>query len=206
MRSDVRVGGKEVVAVHVVLRDVSALTFPVAEIRNALILGEYGQMVIVNDADIVSTALRFLGNASSNISQERRCRIAEHLNRDVKVLVEDKVQLREAAPLLFGRTFDKVAKDHVDAERSLRKSTGHQPTSKPKRFISDQRWWRSQATQTRRKQSSPTRLQDQKDPPAATSAPSASAQLRAAKQPHSESCGTISSTITKRSLGLSATS
>ncbi len=62
-------------------------------------------------ADAVHTALRFLGNASSSISQEKRLRVAEHLNRDLKVVVEDESHFKEAAPMLFGRTFDKPIKN-----------------------------------------------------------------------------------------------
>lgn len=80
--------------------------------------------------DAIKQAVRSVGNATAQISQERRKRIASHLNSDVQDLVTDEEQFKSAPPLLFGKDFDKAVKEHVDTVKSLRKTTRpHQPSS-----------------------------------------------------------------------------
>ena len=71
--------------------------------------------------EAATQALRFLGNAHSHISMERRRRVVAFLNQDLQPLVEEPDRFLTAAPLLFGRDFEKSAKDHVDLVKSIRK-------------------------------------------------------------------------------------
>ena len=73
-------------------------------------------------------ALRFLGNASAHIAQERRRRVLKELNRDLEGLAEDEDgEFAEAAPLLFGDGFAKKSKEHIENVRALRKTTSKPP-------------------------------------------------------------------------------
>ena len=90
-----------------------------------------GSLSTKNVVNATRQAIKFLRNASSHIAQERRRKIAGYLNSDVRVLVEDEDQFVDAAPMLFGKNFDKAVKEYVDAVKSLRKSYGngrHQST------------------------------------------------------------------------------
>ena len=72
-------------------------------------------------ADAAAQALKFVGNTHANISTERRKRIVEHLNKDLRPLAEETDRFTTAPPLLFGKDFEKAAKEHVDSVRSIRK-------------------------------------------------------------------------------------
>ena len=71
--------------------------------------------------EAATQALRFLGNAHSHISTERRRRIVAFLNKDLQPLVEEPDRFLTAAPLLFRRDFEKSARDHVDSVKSIMK-------------------------------------------------------------------------------------
>ena len=71
--------------------------------------------------EAATQSLRFLGNAHSNISSERRKKVATNLNKDLRPLVEEPERFSKAAPYLFGRDFEKSAREHVESVRSLRK-------------------------------------------------------------------------------------
>ena len=91
-------------------------------------------------AESAQQALKLLGNASANISRERRQKATQHLNPELATLVDDEESFKDAAPMLFGKTFDQRAKDHIDAIRSLKKTSslprgqsfqrGHPPMSR----------------------------------------------------------------------------
>ena len=72
--------------------------------------------------EATTQALRCVGNASAQISQERRKKISTHLNSDVQDLISDEDQFRTAAPMLFGKQFDKSVEEHVDSVKRLRKT------------------------------------------------------------------------------------
>ena len=72
-------------------------------------------------AEAVTQALRFLGNASAAISQERRRHVADCLNKDLRPLLEEDDRFKEAPPFLFGKEFERSAKDHIDSMKSLRR-------------------------------------------------------------------------------------
>ena len=80
-----------------------------------------GRLTPATAAEAATMALKFLGNASAQISTERRKRLVAHLNPDLKPLVEGQESFKSAAPLLFGKDFAKTAKEHVDSVKSLRK-------------------------------------------------------------------------------------
>ena len=86
-------------------------------------------------ADAATAALKLLGNASANISQERRHRVTADLNRDLKDLIEETEHFKNAAPLLFGRSFDQMAKNHVEAVRSLRRTVQSSFPPRQNRFF-----------------------------------------------------------------------
>lgn len=72
--------------------------------------------------------LVLLGNASSHFSHERRLKILENLNPDLKSLAEDE-DYSKAPPFLFGKGFEKLAKDRADAVQCLRKATSSSSAS-----------------------------------------------------------------------------
>ena len=90
-------------------------------LSNLLEIKQAGKLTPEAAADAATQALRFLGNAGSNISTERRKHVVAHLNKDLRPLVEESERFSEAAPLLFGKDFEKSAKEHVDFVKSLRK-------------------------------------------------------------------------------------
>ncbi len=93
---------------------------------------QQGSLTAESATEAATRALRFLGNASATISADRRRQVAEHINKDLKPLLEDEEQFKEAPPHLFGRDFEKSAKEHMDSVRSLRKIA--QPQNKPQFF------------------------------------------------------------------------
>lgn len=95
--------------------------------------GQKGTLTPEVAAEAATQALRFLGNASASISLDRRRQVAEHINKDLKPLLEDEDRFRDAPPLLFGRDFEKSAKEHMDSVRSLRK-IAQQPQAKTQFF------------------------------------------------------------------------
>ncbi len=103
---------------------------PLAAILEEAAKGNLSPRVAVEAA---TTSLRLLGNASANLSQERRRRIVVDLNKDLKDLIEDPDHFKEAAPMLFGKAFDQVAKNHVDAIKALRRVT--QPGNRQSQFF-----------------------------------------------------------------------
>ena len=51
----------------------------------------------------------------------QRRKATQHLNLELVTLVDDEESFKDAAPMLFGKTFDQRAKDHINAVRSLKK-------------------------------------------------------------------------------------
>ena len=70
----------------------------------------------------IQLSLRILGNASAQISQERRTKALSRLNPDLKSLVEDE-DFSNTAPNLFGAGFEKKAKERSEAVTCLRKAS-----------------------------------------------------------------------------------
>ena len=71
-------------------------------------------------------AMRFLGNASSAISSERRRRVADYLNNNLRPLIEEEEYFQNDPPFLFGKDFKREVRDHVESIKSLRKLTPYE--------------------------------------------------------------------------------
>ena len=69
----------------------------------------------------IQLALRILGNASAQFSQERRSKALARLNPNLKPLVDDE-DFSKSAPFLFGPGFEKKAKERSEAVTCLRKA------------------------------------------------------------------------------------
>ena len=67
-------------------------------------------------------ALMLLGNASTQMAKERRKKVTKDFNRDLMSLAEDLEMFEEAALLLFGASFEKKMKDHLESLKCLRQS------------------------------------------------------------------------------------
>ena len=63
-----------------------------------------------------------LGNASAQMAKERRKKVTKDLNKDLMSLAEDPEMFEEAAPLLFGASFETKMKDHLESLKCLRQS------------------------------------------------------------------------------------
>ena len=70
-------------------------------------------------AETAAKAVKFVGNASVAISQERRRQAGAFFNEDLKPLIEEQEYFTEAAPLLCGREFLSTAKSHADSVKEL---------------------------------------------------------------------------------------
>jgi len=73
-------------------------------------------------AETAQQALKLLGNASATISADRCQKGSHYLNRELTPLVKKQATFTDAAPLLFGKGFDKQAKEHLDTLRSFHRS------------------------------------------------------------------------------------
>ena len=61
----------------------------------------------------------------------QRHKATQHLNLELATLVDDKESFEDATPLLFGKTFDQGAKDHINTLQDLLK--------KPRLFLNVQK-------------------------------------------------------------------
>ena len=84
-------------------------------------------------AETTAQAVKFVGNASAAISQDRRRRAGAFFNEDLKPFIEEQEHFTEAAPLLFGREFLSTAKSHADSVKALDRLSqkGNQRQSRP---------------------------------------------------------------------------
>ena len=74
-------------------------------------------------AESAQQALKLVGNASAHISTERRQRASQCLNKELSTLVENESTFDDAAPFLFGSSFQQKMKDHVEALRNLKQAS-----------------------------------------------------------------------------------
>ena len=77
-----------------------------------------GELVI----SAIQQSLMLIGNASAHFSKERRTKALEKLNPDLKSLAEEE-DFSQAQPFLFGKGFEKTAKERAEALECLRKAT-----------------------------------------------------------------------------------
>ena len=69
----------------------------------------------------VRTALVLMGNASQYHALQRRKTILQHLNPQLKLLVQD-ADFADAPPSLFGAKFGEIAKERLEAAAPMQKS------------------------------------------------------------------------------------
>ena len=65
-----------------------------------------GTLTPQSGAEVAKAALMLLGIASAQMAKERRKKITKDLNKDLVSLAEDPEMFEEAAPLLFGASFE----------------------------------------------------------------------------------------------------
>ena len=84
------------------------------------------------NVEVVTSAIQhsllLIGNASAQFSKERRTRALGKLNPDLKTLAEDE-DFSESQPYLFGRGFEKKAKQRTEALECLRRATSKEQRS-----------------------------------------------------------------------------
>ena len=90
---------------------------------NLLESARKGTLMAKEAAESDQQAIKLLGNASANMSVERRRRAATHLNPELATLVEDEDVFADAAPILFSKSFDQRVKDHMESIRSLKETS-----------------------------------------------------------------------------------
>lgn len=94
-----------------------------APLLSTLEAARNGSLTSKDAAESAQLALKLLGNASANMSMERRRKATTHLNPELFTLIDDEDTFKDAAPLLFGKSFDQKARDHMEAIKSLKKSS-----------------------------------------------------------------------------------
>ena len=97
--------------------------YAAAPLINILESARKGTLTTKEAVESIQQALKLLGNASANISMERRCKATQHLNTELVTLVNDEQSFKDATPLLFGKTFDQRARDHIEVVKSLKKTS-----------------------------------------------------------------------------------
>ena len=95
---------------------------------------ERGELTVERSVILAKLALRFVGNASIQISRERRKRATEEMNGKLVELAEKDSIYEEAAPMLFGDQFAKEAKDREDQLRALDRATSRTNFHRPQNF------------------------------------------------------------------------
>lgn len=70
---------------------------------------------------MVQTSILLMGNASFHHSMERRRALLQHLNPQLKQLVEES-DFKDAASMLFGDNFGAIAKQRLEAAAALKKT------------------------------------------------------------------------------------
>ena len=78
-------------------------------------------------AEAAKAALSLLGNATAQISRERRKKVILSLNKKVHPLAEDEDTFAEAAPLLLGKVFEAKMKTHLESLKCLSAAREREP-------------------------------------------------------------------------------
>ena len=86
--------------------------------------GEKGSLNTEMAMAAARMALRFLGNASVQLSRERRKRAIAEMNNKLIELAEKDSIYEDASPMLFGDQFTKQAKEREDQLRCLDRASG----------------------------------------------------------------------------------
>lgn len=91
---------------------------PLAAIVDKVDAGEIGDVDMIQG---IRNALLLLGNASQQHSLQRRKAVLQHLNPQLKSLVQD-ADFTDAPPYLFGANFGELAKERLEAAALIKKT------------------------------------------------------------------------------------
>ena len=81
-----------------------------------------GTLTSQSAAEAAKAALLLLGNASTQTAKERRKKVTKDFNKDLVSLAEDAEMFEDTAPLLFGASFERKMKEHLESLKCLRQS------------------------------------------------------------------------------------
>ena len=93
----------------------------VGPLTNILKMHQKGSLSNKTTVEVVKQDMQFLGNASSAILAKRRRRVADYLNKDLRPLIEVEEHFQDALSFLFGKDFERVARDHMESVKSITK-------------------------------------------------------------------------------------
>ena len=100
-----------------------------------------GTLTTKDAAESAQQALKLIGNVSAHLSAERCRKAATCLNKELSTLVDQEDTFVDAAPFLFGSSFQQKMKEHMEAIRNLKQAStsfghgqsfwsGHPPQSR----------------------------------------------------------------------------
>ena len=95
-------------------------------------LAEQGELLAERSVTLARLALRFVGSASFQISQERWKRAIEEMNGKLVELTDKDAIYEEAPPMLFSDHFTKEREDQL---RALDRTTGRFNFQRPNRLL-----------------------------------------------------------------------
>ena len=108
-----------------VLARIQALTLDaVGPLTTIIDQAEAGALTMEGVVAAARMAIKFIGNASVQISQERRKKAIMDMNPKLVDMAESDTIFEDAAPNLFGNKFAKEAKDREDQLRCLDRASG----------------------------------------------------------------------------------
>ena len=90
---------------------------------NILESARNGTLTPKDAAESAQQALKLIGNTSAHLSAERRRKAATCLNKELSTLVDQEDTFVEAAPFLFGPSFQQKMKEHMEAIRNLKQAS-----------------------------------------------------------------------------------
>ena len=90
---------------------------------NMLESARAGTLTPKDAAESAQQALKLIGNVSAHLSSQRRQKASVCLNKELSTLVEDEDTFKDAAPFLFGSSFQIKMKEHMEAIRNLKQSS-----------------------------------------------------------------------------------
>ena len=97
---------------------------------------EEGKLTPELAVSAAQTALVLMGNAHQHMAQERCKRLLMNLNPALKSMANDEESFKNAAPMLFGDEFAKLATERVDQLEAISKFSKPEQ-KKSNRFFSD---------------------------------------------------------------------
>ena len=100
----------------------------VAPLVHILESARSGQLTTDTSEKASKLALQLLANASAYISKERHKNALKDLNKNLLTLTEEDKRFANVTPVLFGDDFEKTMKEHMEAMRCIRKSSGAKMT------------------------------------------------------------------------------